>query len=303
MAFFTMVSDGLTSYGAEVRRDVRHVPMLQEVDKTLKTVQRAIRHTERSQALRRGAPEESEHERRRTRPVPPVPEAEQLGLGAVAALGEARSKQLLGCYGIRLLPEEVVAGPTEAVAAAERIGWPVVVKGIAESVTHKSELGLVTLNLARASDVAAAAEDVAQRAQLAGVQLVGLLVAKQGPKGLEVVVGAKRDPEVGPVVMFGAGGVHLELYGDVAFARAGLSRERAHELIGQTRIGRVLAGYRGGPTYDVRAVAQAIVSISDLISDISAIEEIDVNPYLALEEGQGGFALDGLITIRGGSRS
>jgi len=296
IACFTMVSDGLTSYGRDVRLQTPNLPMLQEVDKTLKTVQRAIRLAERSEARRHAS---TQAVRRKDRPAPLLPEADTLSAGTVAALDEVRSKELLRWYGLPLLPEAFAAGPDDATAAAERIGWPVVLKGVARSVTHKSDLGLVVLNLGTAGDVAAAAEQVAQRAQAAGVQLEGLLVAKQGPPGLEVVVGAKRDPEVGPVVMFGAGGVLLELYGDVAFARAGLSHEEAVELIGRTRAGQVLAGYRGGARYDAGAVAQAIVAVSDLIGAVGAIEEIDVNPYLVLEEGRGGFALDGLVTIGG----
>jgi acyl-CoA synthetase (NDP forming) len=296
IACFTMVSDGLTSYGQAVRLQTPNLPMLQEVDKTLKTVHQAIRRAERSEARRHPGTQAG---RRQHRLAPPLPEADTLPAGTVAALDEVRSKELLRACGLPLLPEAFAAGPDDAAAAAERIGWPVVVKGVAGSVTHKSDLGLVVLNLGTADDVAAAAKQIAQRAQTAGVQLEGLLVAKQGPRGLEVVVGAKRDPEVGPVVMFGAGGVLLELYGDVAFARAGLSPERARELIGRTRVGQVLGGYRGGPRYDVGAVAQAIVAVSDLIGAVSVIEEIDVNPYLVLEEGRGGFALDGLVTIGG----
>jgi acetate---CoA ligase (ADP-forming) len=296
IACFTMVSDGLTSYGRAVRRETPNLPMLQEVDKTLKTVVRAIGYARRRQARQHAGPD---RRRPRHQPVPPLPEADTLPAGTFAALDEVRSKELLRRYGLPLLPEEFAAGPQEAVAAAARVGWPVVLKGVAGTVTHKSDLGLVVLNLRTAGDVAAAAREVAQRAQLAGVRLDGLLVARQGPQGLEVVVGAKRDPEVGPVVMFGAGGVTLELYGDVAFAGAGLSLERARELIGRTRVGRVLGGYRGGPRYDIGAVAQAIVAVSDLISEVGAIEEVDVNPFLVLEDGGGGFALDGLVTIGG----
>jgi acetate---CoA ligase (ADP-forming) len=296
IACFTMVSDGLTPYGRDVRLQTPNLPMLQEVDKTLKTVQRAVRHAERSEARRNAG---TQAVRRQDRPAPLLPEADTLRAGAVAALDEVRSKELLRWYGLPLLPEAFAAGPDDAAAAAERIGWPVVLKGVAGSVTHKSDVGLVVLNLGTADDVTAAAKQVAQRAQAAGVQLEGLLVAKQGPPGLEVVIGAKRDPEVGPVVMFGAGGVLLELYGDVAFARAGLSPDDAVELIGRTRVGQVLAGYRGGPRYDAGAVAQAIVAVSDLIGSVGAVEEIDVNPYLVLEEGHGGFALDGLVTIGG----
>jgi succinyl-CoA synthetase beta subunit len=189
------------------------------------------------------------------------------------------------------------------VAAAERIGYPVVVKGVAGSVTHKSDLGLVELNLGDADAVAAAAEEVVRRARAAGVELEGLLVVKQGPKGLEVVVGGMRDPEVGPVVMFGAGGVQLELYGDVAFAAVPVSLDQARDLISETRVGQVLAGYRGGPRYDIDAVASVIVAVGELMADQDCVGEVDINPFLALGEGDRGYALDGVVVLDGGRES
>jgi acetate---CoA ligase (ADP-forming) len=299
LACFTMVSDGLTPYGLAVRQETPHLPMLQEVDKTLGTIQRAIRLAEQQQAvLARGSTGRGHSS---ARPVPPLPEASVAAAGSITALDEVRSKELIGWYGVPLLPEAFVADPDEAAGAAVGLGLPVVVKGVAASVTHKSDLGLVALDLRTPQEVTAAAREIWQRAALAGAHLGGLLVAQQADSGLEVVIGARRDPEVGPVVMFGAGGVLLELCDDVAFAPAGLSIDRARELICRTRAGRVLAGYRGGPRYDVDAVAQAIVAVSDFISDVAAIEEIDVNPYRAMAGGQGGFALDCLVTIRGRS--
>jgi acyl-CoA synthetase (NDP forming) len=291
VAVFTMVSDGPSAYGGAMRREIANVPVLQEIDRTLKTVQRAIDHSRRAAS----GPGRAAGSRPS---VPPLPEAGRL-TGGPQALNEVRSKEVLAHYGVPLLPEALVSGPDAAVAAAEGIGYPVVVKGVAGSVTHKSDLGLVELNLANAGDVAAAAAEVARRAAQAGVELDGLLVVKQGPKGLEVVIGAKRDPEVGPVVMFGAGGVQLELYGDVAFAAVPLSHDRARELIGETRAGQVLAGYRGGPRYDIDAVSSVIVAVGELMADHCYVEEIDINPFLALPANGGGYALDGVIVLAG----
>jgi acetate---CoA ligase (ADP-forming) len=291
VAIFTMVSDGPSAYGGALRRELAHIPVLQEIDRTLKTVQRAIKHSEQA----------ADRPERAAEPRPgaaPIPEASRLA-AAPEALNEVRSKQLLAQYGVPLLPEELVRDTGGAVAAADRIGYPVVIKGVAGSVTHKSDLGLVELNLATADEVAAAAEKVTGRARTADVELEGLLVVKHGPTGLEVVVGAKRDPEVGPVVMFGAGGVQLELYGDVAFAAVPVSLDQAREVIGETRVGQVLAGYRGGPRYDIDAVAAVIVAVGELMADHGYVEEIDVNPFLALPAGDGGYALDGVIVLAG----
>lgn len=294
ITLFTMVSDGPSDYGAQVRREVTNIPVLQEIDRTLKTAQRAIQHTRQAETAGKQAtaPRPS---------APPIPEAGQPGDGP-RALNEARSKELLAQYGVPLLPEELAADPAGAAAAAGRIGYPVVLKGVAGSVTHKSDLGLVALNLTDDAAVTEAAETITRRAREAGVELDGLLVVRQGPKGLEVVVGGKRDPEVGPVVMFGAGGVQLELYGDVAFAAVPVSQDQARALIAETRVGRVLAGYRGGPSYDIDAVAAAISAVGDLMADHGYVAEVDVNPFLALEAGAGGYALDGVIVIDGRDR-
>jgi acetyltransferase len=290
VALFTMVSDGPSPYGAQLRREVTSIPVLQEIDRTLKTAQRAIRHTRQAAAASgQAAPRRS---------VPPIAEAREPGHGP-RALNEVRSKELLARYGVPLLAEELASDAAGAVTAAGRIGYPVVLKGVAGSVTHKSDLGLVALNLTDAAAVTEAADTITRRAREAGVDLDGLLVVKHGPKGLEVVVGAKRDPEVGPVVMFGAGGVQLELYGDVAFAAVPASLEQARALIAETRIGQVLAGYRGGPRYDIDAVAAAITAVGDLMADHGYVTEVDVNPFLALEAGAGGYALDGVIVIEG----
>ncbi len=295
VAIFTMVSDGPSAYGGALRREIPNIPVLQEIDRTLKTVQRAILHSGRAASAHRRtvAPRGS---------VPPIPETSRL-TGGRQALNEVRSKELLAQYGVPLLPAELVSDPRDAVAAAERIGYPVVVKGVAGSVTHKSDLGLVQLNLGRGDAVAAAAEEVIRRARAADVELDGLLVEGQGPKGLEVVVGGMRDPEVGPVVMFGAGGVQLELYGDVAFTVVPVSLDEARDLIGETRVGQVLAGYRGGPRYDIDAIASVIVAVGELMADQDHVGEVDINPFLALQEGRRGYALDGVVVLDGGSES
>jgi acyl-CoA synthetase (NDP forming) len=295
VAIFTMVSDGPTAYGGALRREMANIPVLQEIDRTLKTVRRAILHCEQAAAPRAQVAESRGS-------VPPIPEASRLA-GGRQALNEVRSKEVLAQYGVPLLPEELASDPSDAVAAAERIGYPVVVKGVAGSVTHKSDLGLVELNLGDADAVAAAAEEVVRRARAAGVELEGLLVVKQGPKGLEVVVGGMRDPEVGPVVMFGAGGVQLELYGDVAFAAVPVSLDQARDLIGETRVGQVLAGYRGGPRYDIDAVASVIVAVGELMAGQDYVAEVDINPFLALGEGDRGYALDGVVVLDGGRES
>jgi acetate---CoA ligase (ADP-forming) len=129
--------------------------------------------------------------------------------------------------------------------------------------------------------------------------LAGMLVCKQVRGGLELVLGLHRDPEMGLVVMAGAGGVLLELTKDVAFGAPPISRAKAHDMLARTRAGRLLQGYRGGPPLDLDAVADALVALGRLADDLKdVIESVDINPFVALPKEQGGMALDALVILR-----
>lgn len=213
------------------------------------------------------------------------------------ALNESDSKALLAAYGIRSAPEAVVQSADEAAAAATRIGYPVVLKAVSAAVPHKSDAGLVFLDLADEAAVLAAARTAAERCARLGAPLEGLLVAKQIVGGVEMVIGVHRDPEVGHVVMVGAGGVLLELIQDVAFGPPGIDEPRAHAMISQLRAAKLLAGYRGAPAGDVDALARALASLGALARDLGdVIESVDVNPIVVLPDGA--YALDGLVVLR-----
>ena len=192
-----------------------------------------------------------------------------------------------------------MAGIDEAVAAATRIGFPVVLKGISAAVPHKSDAGLVILGLADPSAVCVAAQTIIDRCSALGAPLEGILVAEQVNGGIEMVLGVHRDPEMGPAVMVGMGGIWLELFKDVAFAPPGLDLARACETIACTRASIILNGYRGGAVHDVDALARALVSLGHLASELAdVIEAIDVNPILVREQGRGAVALDALVVLR-----
>lgn len=217
------------------------------------------------------------------------------------ALNEVDSKELLAAFGIKVAPEALVQDPAEAVAAAARIGYPVVLKAVAAAVPHKSDAGLVLLDLANADAVRAAATMVADTCADLGAPLEGLLVAKQVAGGVEMVVGVHRDPEVGHVVMVGAGGVLLELIEDVAFGPPGLDEARARAMIARLRAGKLLHGYRGRPPGDLNALVRAIVDLGALAAELGDIvESVDVNPLVVLPDGA--YALDGLVVLRENDR-
>ena len=193
----------------------------------------------------------------------------------------------------------MVSGVELAANAAMHIGFPVVLKAVSAAVPHKSDAGLVLLGLEDVDAVRAAAETIAARCAKIGAPLEGILVASQMRDGVEMVLGVHRDPEMGPAVMVGMGGVWLELFKDVAFAPPGLGRERALETIAMTRASKLLAGYRGGAERDVPALAGAMVALGRLACELGdAIEAIDVNPVLVRSKGEGVVALDALVVLR-----
>jgi acyl-CoA synthetase (NDP forming) len=292
IAFVTPVSHGQTDYSRALRACAPHVSFLQEANKAL----RAIANVARADELARLA-ESADGERRPLREQPAATEGSPHQDGRLVALNEAESKALLRPYGITTPEEELVTTSGEALSAARRIGYPVVLKALAADLTHKSEAGAVVLNLATPQELTAAYERM-QRS-LAAHALTGMLVCAQVRGGLELVLGLHRDPEAGLVAMVGSGGVNVELVRDVAFAIPPVTPEKARHMIARTRAGKLIAGYRGSPPLDLEAVVAALVSLGRLAIDLEdVIESVDINPFVALPRGRGALALDALVVLR-----
>jgi acetyltransferase len=170
----------------------------------------------------------------------------------------------------------------------------VVIKIVSPDILHKSEAGGIRLNLGDGQAVKTAYEqllgDVGRR--LPQARLEGALVEAMAPKGQEVIVGMKRDPNFGPLLMFGLGGIYVELFSDVAFRVAPVSRSEALAMIHQTRAGRLLTGFRGQPQADLEAVVDVILRLGQLALDFPEVDEVEVNPLLVFERGRGALALD-----------
>jgi acetyltransferase len=212
-------------------------------------------------------------------------------------LGEAETRPLLEAYGIPLVKGGEAHSPLEAAEVAKRIGFPVAMKIISPQLLHKSEAGGIVLNLRSADEVTAAYEQLFSsiRVKMPHAELRGVLIEQMAPRGQEVIVGLRRDPGFGPVVMFGLGGIYVELFKDVSFRVAPVSPEDALEMIRETRAGKLLTGFRGAPPADLDSVVDCIQRLGQLGLDFPEIEEAEVNPLLVFPQGQGALALDGRV--------
>ena len=212
---------------------------------------------------------------------------------------EAAAKAVLRAAGIPVLPEHACASAEEAQVAAERLGYPVVMKILSVDIPHKTEVGGVLMNLGDAAAVTAGFHELLRRAGAAkpSARLDGVLVAPMVRGGLETIIGVQRDPVFGPMVMFGLGGVAVELFSDVAFASAPLTEARAEALIDAVKGARLLEGWRGSRPLDRRALVDALCRLSDFaMAHEDSIASIEINPFLVREEGA--LALDALIVPR-----
>ncbi|MBI4491754.1 MAG: GNAT family N-acetyltransferase [Chloroflexi bacterium] len=210
--------------------------------------------------------------------------AEALGRGA-GWLEPAEVARLLACYGLPLVEQRTVATPEEAGAAAEALGGEVALKAIAPGLVHKTEAGAVRLRLHGSEAVCQAAQEMAARLAAAGRPPTAFLVQPMVPQGVELLVGIVHDPQFGPVLACGAGGVLAELLKDMAVRLTPLGREAAREMLRELNTYPLLEGYRGGPARDVPALEEVLVRVSALAEDLPQIAELDCNPVLALERG------------------
>jgi hypothetical protein len=188
---------------------------------------------------------------------------------------------------VPILPEKACATPAEAVAAATAMGFPVVMKILSDDIPHKTEVGGVLLNVADATAVAAGFDELFRRAREKKPQakLDGVLVAPMVSGGVETIIGVQRDPVFGPMVMFGLGGVSVELFNDVAFATAPLTPERAEQLIASVKGAKLLDSFRGRPPMDKAALVKALVAVSELaVAQQDVIESVEINPFLVKQD-------------------
>jgi acetyltransferase len=290
VVYISTMSIGFTEFTKGLRKSVPHVAVMQGLDRAVGAIKALIDYA----SLRKEVPEVASSSSASARATL----EKTLKNAKGAALDEVASKKLLKAYGIPVSKEEIALDAAGAVRIAKKIGFPVVAKVVSADILHKSDIGGVVLNLSSAAEVKKAFNDITARVKKLKnkPKLEGILIAQQVKADLELVVGASLDAEMGPVVLFGTGGVDIELMKDVALAGAPLDAAEAKELIGRTKAGVKLKGYRGKPALHEASVVKAIVGLSNLMADAGTrISSIDVNPFLI--NTRTGVAVDGLIVL------
>jgi len=212
---------------------------------------------------------------------------------------EHEAKEVVKHYGIPIAPTKLAMNEERAVEIARKLGYPVVVKIASPDITHKSDIGGVVVGLKSDEEVIEAFRTVILNAKryVPAATIQGVVVQKMVPKGREVIIGATKDPVFGHILMFGLGGVYVELFKDVSFRLAPLSLREAREMVTETKAYALLRGFRGEPPADINALVNVLLRVSKLVTDIPQIVEMDINPLFVYEEGVGAIAVDVRIII------
>jgi acetate---CoA ligase (ADP-forming) len=291
VVYISTMSIGFTEFTKGLRKSLPNIAVMQGLDRAVGAIKSLIDYA----SLRKVVPEIASSSKASARAVL---EKTLKGANGAAALDEVASKKLLRAYGIPVSKEEIAQTAADAVKIAKKIGFPVVAKLVSAEILHKSDIGGVVLNINSAAEVKKAFNDITARVKKLKNRpnLEGILIAQQVKADLELVVGASLDAEMGPVVLFGTGGVDIELMKDVALAGAPLDADEAKELIGKTKAGVKMKGYRGKPALHEASAVKALVGLSNLMADAgNRIASIDVNPFLI--NSKAGVAVDGLIVL------
>jgi succinyl-CoA synthetase beta subunit len=203
------------------------------------------------------------------------------------SLLENEAERVAKLFGINVPRSFLAASENDAVEDAKRIGFPVVMKIVSADILHKSDVGGVIPSVTTPKGVRQAYAELFRHAKIANrkARIEGILVQKMVPKTFEFVVGGVRDPQFGPTVMFGLGGIYVELFKDVSFRLAPLSKSEAVSMTSEIKSAKLLDGFRGSPPLDRNSAALAIVAVGNMMSKLEQVESIDINPLLVYPKG------------------
>jgi acetyltransferase len=216
-------------------------------------------------------------------------------------LGAEAAFALFKEFNISVAPTVLTKSADEAAAAADKMGYPVALKVESAQITHKSDIGGVALRLSSANEVGAAFAGIqsAVKSRMPQAKIDGIIVQRMAGEGVEMILGIKRDPLFGPVVLCGLGGVLVEVLKDIAVGIPPLTREEAADMLGRLRGFQILGGVRGKPASDVDALCETIVAVSNLAASLGdQLNGVDINPLIVLPKGQGAVAVDAVVEIQ-----
>jgi acyl-CoA synthetase (NDP forming) len=203
------------------------------------------------------------------------------------SLLETEAKTICMEYGIPVTKFKLAKSEAEAVKFAESIGFPVVLKIVSPDIIHKSDVGAVLVDIKNAQEVRSGYKQIIENVKKhnRNARIIGILVQEMAPAGTEVIVGSIKDPQFGPALMFGLGGVFVEVLKDVAFRIAPVNEDEAAEMISEVKAYPLLKGYRNTPPADLKAIINILLNTSKLVMDNPEIKELDLNPIIVYEKG------------------
>lgn len=209
-------------------------------------------------------------------------------------MSEYQMKRILSCYGIPVCPEKMIYSEKEALNEADKMGYPLALKVVSPAIAHKTEVGGVFLHINSKEAIKEAFQSLRKHLDVITPEspAAGLLLQRMLPPAVEVIIGMKRDPVFGPVIICGLGGVFVEVLNDISMRIAPLSRQDAEEMLGELKGHKILDGVRGRNAADKEAIIDILLKVSRLSLELGALMELDINPLLVFPPGQGAIAVD-----------
>ncbi len=212
---------------------------------------------------------------------------------------EHEAYEILKAYNFPVIDFRLATNESQAIEAAKEIGFPVVLKIASPDILHKFDFGGVRLNIESQKELRRAYHEIRKKVlhKKPDASIAGFMVEKMAPEGKEVILGMNRDPQFGPILMFGLGGIYVEALEDVTFRLAPIRELTAKLMITKTKTYKILEGYRGGPVYDIDSIADCLKRLSQLVVELEDIQELDINPLFVYEKGKGCLIVDARIIL------
>jgi len=273
------------------------VPSFSYPEATAMAIAKAYEYGQWVKRSKGNLPEFSDIDRKNARHI--IELAMTKGAGKPAWLDAHLVEDLLDCYGIKTVKSATAITAEEASVESEKLGFPVVIKLLSETIAHKTEVGGVVLNVRSPLEAEQAFNQIKER--LAGIgkepEMQGVTIQKMIPDGTEVIIGVTQDPSFGPLILFGLGGIYTELFKDTTFRIHPLTDIDAYEMVRAVKAFKLLEGWRGSTPRDIEALEELLLRISVMIEDIPEISELDLNPVKVLDKGKGYTVVDFRILL------